>query len=95
MINAIQSGEFYSPHKTNRTGTYDETGAWSTMVPAQPAGTGKKPGKAGEVYFIQVEGGRRPAGLFLACHPFALPDRVRKKVNHYAEVFLRRLGRRR
>lgn len=64
------------------------------MVPARPAGTGKKPGKAGEVYFIQVEGIRRPAGLFLACHLFSLPERVRNKVNHYAEVFLRRLGRR-
>jgi hypothetical protein len=94
MINAIQSGEFYSPHKTNRTGMCDETGAWSIMVPARPAGTGKKPEKAGEVYYIQVEGIRRPAGLFLACPPFALPDRVRKKINHYAREFLRRLGRR-
>jgi len=111
MINAIQSGEFHSPHKINRTGMCDETGAWSAIAPARPAGTGKKPGKAGEVYYIQVEGIRRPAGLFLACHPFALPERVRKKfedlrsshpsglmtfrkVNHYADVFLRRLGRR-
>jgi hypothetical protein len=46
MINAIQSGEFHSPHKTNRTGMCDETGAWSAMVPARPAGTGKKPGLA-------------------------------------------------
>ena len=95
VINAIQFGEFHSPHKTHRTGMYDETGAWSTIAPARPTGgTGKKPGTAGEVYYIQVEGIRRPAGLFLACPPFALPDRVRKKVNHYAEVFLRRLGRR-
>ena len=72
----------------------DETGTWSTMVPAHPAATGNKTGKAGEVYYIQVEGIRRPAGLFLACHPFTLPERVRKKINHYANEFLRRLGRR-
>jgi hypothetical protein len=46
MINAIQSGEFHSPHKTNRTGMCDEAGAWCAMVLARPAGTGKNPGLA-------------------------------------------------
>ena len=66
----------------------DETGAWSAMVPACPAGTEKKPGKAGEVYFIQVEGIRRPAGLFLACNPFALPERYGRNSKTFGLLIL-------
>jgi hypothetical protein len=46
MINAIQPGVFHSPHKTNRTGMCDVTGALSAMLLVCPAWTGKKPGLA-------------------------------------------------
>jgi hypothetical protein len=94
VINAIQSGEFHSPHKKIQTEQCDENGPGRKILPARPAGAGKRPEHAGEVYFIQVEGFRRPTGLLLACDPPTLPDRVRKKINHYAREFLRRLGRR-
>ncbi|WP_292345582.1 MULTISPECIES: hypothetical protein [unclassified Methanoregula] len=72
---------------------YDRTGVERTCMTARYPEYGQRPLRGEEVYFIQVEGVRRPAGLRIACDPFTLPERVRTRINHYADVFLRRLGR--
>jgi hypothetical protein len=93
MMKTIYSGECYAPHPDNRTMLYDRNGVRGTNVPVRHPGPVRRPVQDEEVYFIQVEGVRRPTGLFIACDPFTLPERVRTKINRYAEVFLHRLRR--